>query len=90
MIICEVLQSSTRYVFTSKCRLKKGTNVLCDTKYGDQPGIVAECFEVKDTDSALFRRYLALMGATEPLKEILGVFVPFTWMKAWVKSRNEG
>lgn len=88
MIICEVLQGSRRYVFASKCRLKKGTYVMCDTKLGDQPGVVVECFEVNDTDSVLFMRYLALMGATEPLKEIIGVFVPFKWLKAWAKEQK--
>lgn len=88
MIICEVIQGSRRYVFTSKCKLKKGVHVMCDTQYGDAHGVVADCFEVQETDHILFKRYLELMGATEPLKEIVGVFVPFKWLKAWAKEQK--
>ncbi len=86
MIVVEVLQGGKRYVFTAKCKIGKGVHVLCDTRYGESPGVVKECFEVKDTDSALYKRYLELMGAKEPLKEVIGVYVPFKWMMARLKD----
>lgn len=77
MIICEVQQSGSKFVFTSAYKIKVGTYVLCNTVYGDSPGKVTDCFEVEDTDSVLFKKYLHFMGAYKPLKEVIGVFVPF-------------
>lgn len=74
MIICEVNQGGRIYVFKSKYLIKEGTWVLCDTRYGEQPGIVKNSFIV-DEKSKLFKRYLELNGATEPLKEVIGIFV---------------
>ena len=88
MIICEVLQDGRRYTFTAKCKLGKGVNVMCNTRYGKAPGTVAECFEVHDTGSVLFRRYLELMGAKEPLKEVVGVYVPLEWVEARMKEKE--
>lgn len=88
MIVVEVLQGGKRYVFTAKCKIGKGVHVLCDTRYGESPGVVKECFEVKDTDSALYKRYLELMGAKEPLKEVIGVYVPFEWVETRMKEKG--
>ena len=76
MIIVEVQQGSRKYAFTSNYKFKEGLWVMCDTVYGDSPGKVTDCFEVNDTDSELFKKYLKLMGAYEPLKEVVGLFVP--------------
>ena len=89
MIICEVLHGGGRYVFSSKYNLQKDQYVLCDTRYGKAHGIVKECFEVTDTESVLYRRYLELMGAREPLKEIVGVYVPFELIETGKRKRNE-
>ena len=61
---------------------------MCNTRYGEAPGVVAECFEVKDTGSALYRRYLELMGAKEPLREVVGVYVPFEWVETRMKEKG--
>lgn len=89
MIICEVLQGARKYVFASRCKIAKDVHVLCDTQYGKSPGTVTECFEVKDTNSVLYKRYLKLMGAKEPLKEVIGVYVPFEWIEARMKHKDE-
>ena len=91
MIICEVFQSGKLYVFKSKCQISKGTHVMVDTKYGDTYGVVGECFTVSkdEAESDLFKRYLNARGAYEPLKEIIGVFIPMTWVAAKAKSMKE-
>lgn len=81
MIIVEVQQSGNKYVFTSPYKIKVGTWVMCDTVYGDRPGEVTDCFEVEDTDSVLFKKYLHLMGGYKPIKEVVGMFVPFELIK---------
>lgn len=88
MTVVEVLQGGHRYVFSARCKIGKGVHVLCDTRIGEAPGIVAECFEVDDLDSDLFRRYLELMGAKEPLKEVIGVYVPFEWVETRMKEKE--
>lgn len=74
MIVCEVKQGGRIYVFKSKYLIKEGTWVLCDTRYGKHPGVVKNSFIV-DEKSKLFKRYLELTGASEPLKEVIGIFV---------------
>lgn len=86
MIICEVQQGARKFVFESRCKIAKDVNVLCDTCYGKAPGIVKDCFEVQDTDSVLFKKYLSLMGATEPLKGIIGVYIPMEWCEARIRK----
>lgn len=90
MIICEVKHSNDKYakdfVFKSEYSIPQGMWVMCDTAKGDQPGIVSECFEV-DEASPLYKRYLKLMGAYEPLKEVIGVFIPLSILKRIAKSQ---
>ena len=87
MNICEVRQGSGRFVFASKYLIKQGTWVLCDTRYGKQPGQVVDSFKVDDTDSKLYKKYLACMGATEPLKEVIGIFVSMETLDG-IRKRN--
>lgn len=91
MIICEVFQDSKLYVFKSKCQISKGTHVMVDTMFGSSYGVVAECFTVskEEAESDLFKRYLNARGAYEPLKEIIGVFIPMTWVEAKARSKYE-
>ena len=91
MIICEVFQRGKLYVFKSKCQISKGTSVMVDTVFGDTYGVVGECFTVskEEAESDLFKRYLNARGAYEPLKEIIGVFIPMTWVEAKAKSMKE-
>lgn len=88
MIVVEVLQGGNRFVFSAKCKLGKGVLVLCDTRIGETPGVVAECFEVEDIHSPLYKRYLELMGAKEPLREVVGIYVPFEWVDARMKEKE--
>jgi hypothetical protein len=89
MIICEVKQGYGKYVFASKCKIKPDTWVMCDTRYGNRPGLVTECFEVEDTNSKLYKRYLDLLGATEPLKEVIGVYIPLEYVTEMIRKRKE-
>lgn len=84
MIICEVMQSGKAFVFTSKCKIKPGTNVMVNTVFGDSYGVVTRCFAITkaEEESELFERYLSARGAYLPLKEIIGVFVPMKWVEA--------
>lgn len=90
MIICEIKHSNYEYdkhfVFQSPVKIAEGMWVMCDTSKGECPGLVCECFEVDET-TPLFKRYLKLMGATEPLKEVTGVFVPLSLLTRWIKKK---
>lgn len=87
MIICEVRQGSGRYVFASKYIIKEGTWVLCATRYGKNPGQVVASFKVDDTEEPVYKRYLECMGATEPLKEVIGIFVSMETLDE-IRKRN--
>lgn len=86
MIICEVEQTNGVFVFTAPCKIEKGIYVMCNTMYGEAPGRVKRCIEVKDTKDELFRAYLDATGAYEPLKEITGIFIPLKWLTPSAKE----
>lgn len=61
------------------CGLKKGDSVIVDTKYGEALGKVTafQSFVMVGSDGYNF--ILDAMGATEPLKKVVGAFKPYEY-----------
>lgn len=86
MIICEVNQDNKIYTFKAPCLIERGIYVMCDTIYGEKPGMVVDSFEVTDTESKVFEKYLEARGAYLPLKDVTGIFIPLRWLSANAKA----
>ena len=61
------------------CCLKKGEIVAVDTQYGEHLGVVEAVHDFMLVDSTDYNFIVDAMGATKPLKRVMGVFAPYKY-----------
>lgn len=61
------------------CGLKVGETVLVDTQYGEDIGKVVAVEEYVQTNSEIYEFIIKAMGATEPLKRIVGRYKKYEY-----------
>ena len=59
--------------------LKEGEIVVVDTQYGEQLGIVTAVHNFVYYDGVDYNFIVKAMGATKPLKKVIGEFAPFIY-----------
>lgn len=73
LVICKHANSDHPYIFKAPAwsYLKKGDDVIVETKRGEQPAKVERVYTVDTTDSDEFEFILMASGVTTPLRKVL-------------------